>query len=209
LLAEQRRALQRLLACPTTPPRQASCAQGLLLAAEGWSNVKIAAICRVSPKTVGVWRVRFGAVGTAMVARVQARQGGLADADHLSGRRLVLGALYTGAVERAAAGWSADHCAWPMRFDPRAHSHRDFLLFLKRLELVSPGEVDVHLVLDRFSSHRHYEVDVWLANPRRSRFRLYRTTGPATWTCLVEQWRRTGTGPDVVETTGVGQWVPA
>jgi transposase len=50
------------------------------------------------------------------------------------------------------------------------HTHQDFLAFLRKIDREVPKDLDVHLVLDNLSVHKHAEVKKWLASPRRKRF---------------------------------------
>jgi transposase len=70
------------------------------------------------------------------------------------------------------------------------HTHRDFLAFLKLIDLHVPKDLDVHLVLDNLSTHKHDEVAKWLAHPKRARFHLHFTPTSASWLNLVERWFR-------------------
>jgi transposase len=70
----------------------------------------------------------------------------------------------------------------------RSHTHKDFLAFLRRIDRETPTDLDVHLVLDNLSVHKHAEVKKWLANPRRKRFHLHFTPTSASWLNLVERW---------------------
>jgi transposase len=70
----------------------------------------------------------------------------------------------------------------------RRHTHEDFLAFLKLIDREVPRDLDVHLVLDNLSVHKHAEVKTWLANPRRKRFHVHFTPTSASWLNLVERW---------------------
>ena len=47
------------------------------------------------------------------------------------------------------------------------HRHQEFLAFLKLIELHTPPELDVHLVIDNYSAHKHENVTKWLEHPSR------------------------------------------
>ncbi len=72
----------------------------------------------------------------------------------------------------------------------KTHNHKDFLFFLKMIDLEVPQDLDVHLVLDNLSVHKHDEVRKWLADPRRARFHLHFTPTSSSWLNLVERWFR-------------------
>lgn len=68
------------------------------------------------------------------------------------------------------------------------HAHQDFLAFLKLIDREVPSDLDVHLVLDNLSVHKHPEVRRWLDNPRRARFTVHFIPTSASWLNLVERW---------------------
>lgn len=98
----------------------------------------------------------------------------------------------------------------------RRHTHQDFLAFLKRIDREVPRDLDVHLVLDNLSVHKHSDVTRWLDHPRRKRFHVHFTPTSASWLNLVERWfkeltdkrLRRGTFTSVRELTdGIELWV--
>lgn len=66
------------------------------------------------------------------------------------------------------------------------HRHQEFLQFLRHIEAHVPAELDVHLVLDNYATHKHPKVRAWLA--RRPRFHLHFTPTYASWLNQVERW---------------------
>lgn len=70
----------------------------------------------------------------------------------------------------------------------RRHAHEDFLAFLRKIDREVPKDLDVHLVLDNLSVHKHAAVKKWLADPRRQRFTVHFTPTSASWLNLVERW---------------------
>lgn len=66
------------------------------------------------------------------------------------------------------------------------HRNREFLVFLRTIDERVPPELDVHLVLDNLSAHKHDNVKRWLA--RRPRFKLHWTPTSGSWLNLVERW---------------------
>ena len=55
----------------------------------------------------------------------------------------------------------------------KRHRHEEFLDFLRLIDREVPEELDVHLVLDNYATHKHARVKRWLA--ARPRFHLYFT----------------------------------
>jgi transposase len=70
----------------------------------------------------------------------------------------------------------------------KRHTHEDFLAFLKVIDREVPKDLDVHLVLDNLSVHKHAEVNKWLDNPKRKRFHVHFTPTSSSWLNLVERW---------------------
>lgn len=66
------------------------------------------------------------------------------------------------------------------------HRHQEFLSFLKRVDAAVPPELDVHLILDNYATHKHAKVRVWLA--ARPRFHTHYTPTYSSWLNQVERW---------------------
>jgi transposase len=66
------------------------------------------------------------------------------------------------------------------------HRHQEFLAFLRHVDREVPKELDVHLIVDNYATHKHAKVKAWLA--RRSRFHVHFTPTYASWLNLVERW---------------------
>ena len=64
--------------------------------------------------------------------------------------------------------------------------HQEFLRFLRRLDREFPPELDLHLILDNYGTHKHPQVKNWLAKHRR--FQLHFTPTSSSWLNLVERW---------------------
>ena len=60
--------------------------------------------------------------------------------------------------------------------------------FLQAIESASPPDVDVHLILDNYATHKHPKVLRWLG--QRPRFHLHFTPTSASWLNLVERFFR-------------------
>jgi len=68
----------------------------------------------------------------------------------------------------------------------RRHRSKEFLTFLRTIEANVPPELDVHLILDNYGTHKTPSVKGWLA--RHSRFHVHFTPTSASWLNLVERW---------------------
>jgi transposase len=66
------------------------------------------------------------------------------------------------------------------------HRHQEYLSFLRHIEANVPDNLDVHLVVDNYGTHRHARVKAWLA--RRSRFHVHYTPTYSSWLNQVERW---------------------
>lgn len=68
----------------------------------------------------------------------------------------------------------------------KRHRHQEFLSFLRHLERSIPHELDVHLIVDNYATHKHPKVKAWLA--RRPRYHVHYTPTYASWINQVERW---------------------
>jgi putative transposase len=65
------------------------------------------------------------------------------------------------------------------------HRHQEFLSFLRHIEANVPGELDIHVVVDNYATHKHPKVRAWLA--QRPRWHLHFTPTYASWLNQVER----------------------
>ena len=68
----------------------------------------------------------------------------------------------------------------------RRHRHQEYLGFLKRVDASVPADLEVHLVVDNYSTHKHPAVKRWLA--ARPRYHVHFTPTYASWLNQVEIW---------------------
>jgi len=68
------------------------------------------------------------------------------------------------------------------------HRHQEFLKFLRHLDREFPGERELHLIVDNYRTHKHANVDAWLA--KHPRFQLHFIPTSSSWLNLVERWFR-------------------
>jgi putative transposase len=66
------------------------------------------------------------------------------------------------------------------------HRHQEFLAFLQHIDANVPSELDVHLIIDNYSTHKHVKVRAWLA--QRPRYHVHFTPTYASWLNQVERW---------------------
>ena len=68
------------------------------------------------------------------------------------------------------------------------HRHQEFIRFLKRIDHQTPAELDLHLIVDNYGTHKHPRVQAWLR--RHPRFHLHFIPTSSSWLNLVERWFR-------------------
>jgi transposase len=68
----------------------------------------------------------------------------------------------------------------------RRHRHQEFLRFLKLIDQAVPRDLDLHLVLDNYATHKTPQIHKWLL--RHPRFHLHFTPTSSSWLNLVERW---------------------
>jgi len=68
----------------------------------------------------------------------------------------------------------------------RRHRHQEYLAFLKQIEANVPQKLDIHLVVDNYTTHKHPVVKRWLA--RHPRYHVHYTPTYASWLNQVEIW---------------------
>ncbi len=68
----------------------------------------------------------------------------------------------------------------------RRHRHQEFLKFLKLIDDAVPQDLDLHLVLDNYATHKTPQVKAWLL--KHPRFHLHFTPTSSSWLNLVERW---------------------
>ena len=114
------------------------------------------------------------------------------------------------ALETATGKITADACY------PR-HRHQEFLTFLQKVAAAHP-DVDLHVVLDNYGTHKHSEIRRWLARPENRRITLHFTPTSCSWLNMVEvffgiitrQAIRRGSFRSVRELTGaIGAFIDA
>jgi transposase len=68
------------------------------------------------------------------------------------------------------------------------HRHEEFLVFLRTIDRQVPKNLQVHLILDNYATHKHPDVKRWLT--RHKRFHLHFTPTSSSWLNQVERWFR-------------------
>ena len=66
------------------------------------------------------------------------------------------------------------------------HRHTEFLKFLRTIERQVPAGLEIHLILEDYSTHKHANVQKWLL--KHPRFHLHFTPTSSSWLNLIERW---------------------
>ena len=67
----------------------------------------------------------------------------------------------------------------------RQHTHVEWLRFLRQIDRETPKDLDVHLIVDNYSTHKHEKVQLWLK--KHTRFQVHFTPTSSSWMNLVER----------------------
>ena len=68
------------------------------------------------------------------------------------------------------------------------HRHQEFIRFLKKIDSETLAELDLHLIVDNYGTHKHPRVKSWIR--RHPRFHLHFIPTSSSWLNLVERWFR-------------------
>ena len=68
------------------------------------------------------------------------------------------------------------------------HRYQEFIRFLKTIDIETPPELDLHLIVDNYGTHKHPRVKSWLK--RHPRFHIHFIPTSSSWLNLVERWFR-------------------
>jgi transposase len=68
------------------------------------------------------------------------------------------------------------------------HRHQEFIKFLKQIDVETPADLDLHLIVDNYATHKHPKVQSWLKRHRR--FHMHFIPTSSSWLNLVERWFR-------------------
>lgn len=85
------------------------------------------------------------------------------------------------AALNGATGTVLSHCR-------RRHRHQEFLAFLRPIDASVPKDLDVHLIVDTYATHKHPKVRGWVAS--RPRYHVHYPPTYASWLNQVDLWFR-------------------
>lgn len=70
----------------------------------------------------------------------------------------------------------------------KRHRHQEFIKFLDKIDTAVSDDLDIHCIVDNYSTHKHVKVKAWLAKHPRFHFHFIPTS--SSWLNLVERWFR-------------------
>jgi transposase len=68
------------------------------------------------------------------------------------------------------------------------HRHQEWIRFLKKIDAETPPELDLHLIVDNYATHKHPKVLSWLK--RHKRFHIHFIPTSSSWLNVIERWFR-------------------
>ena len=68
------------------------------------------------------------------------------------------------------------------------HRHQEFIRFLQLINVKTPADLNLHLIVDNYGTHKHARVKSWLK--RHPRFQLHFIPTSSSWLNMVERWFR-------------------
>ena len=68
------------------------------------------------------------------------------------------------------------------------HRHQEWIKFLGLIDRETPPQLDLHLIVDNYSPHKHAKVQRWLK--RHPRFHVHFIPTSSSWLNLIERWFR-------------------
>jgi transposase len=68
------------------------------------------------------------------------------------------------------------------------HRHQEWMKFLRKIDRETPTDLDLHLIVDNYATHKHPKVQRWLK--RHKRFHMHFTPTSSSWLNLIERWFR-------------------
>lgn len=68
------------------------------------------------------------------------------------------------------------------------HRHQEFIRFLQLINVKTPADLELHLIVDNYGTHKHARVQKWLK--RHPRFHLHFIPTSSSWVNMIERWFR-------------------
>ncbi len=68
------------------------------------------------------------------------------------------------------------------------HRHQEWIRFLKQIDVETPENLDLHLIVDNYATHKHPKVKAWLK--RHKRFHVHFIPTSSSWLNVIERFFR-------------------
>ncbi len=68
------------------------------------------------------------------------------------------------------------------------HRHQEWIKFLKQIDAETPQDLELHLIVDNYATHKHPKVKRWLK--RHPRFHLHFIPTSSSWLNVIERFFR-------------------
>jgi len=68
------------------------------------------------------------------------------------------------------------------------HRHQEWIKFLKQIDAETPEDLDLHLIIDNYATHKHPKVKAWLK--RHKRFHVHFIPTSSSWLNIIERFFR-------------------
>jgi transposase len=68
------------------------------------------------------------------------------------------------------------------------HRHQEWIKFLRQIDAETPSDLDLHLIVDNYATHKHPSVKTWLK--RHPRFHVHFIPTSSSWLNMIERWFR-------------------
>lgn len=68
------------------------------------------------------------------------------------------------------------------------HRHQEWIKFLKQIDAETPEDLDLHLIVDNYATHKHPKVKAWLK--RHKRFHIHFIPTSSSWLNVIERFFR-------------------
>ena len=68
------------------------------------------------------------------------------------------------------------------------HRHQEWIRFLKQIDAETPEDLDLHLIVDNYATHKHPKVRAWLK--RHKRFHVHFIPTSSSWLNVIERFFR-------------------
>ena len=213
LSPDERIILDRWTTGRSFPFRVVQRAQIIRMAADGVLSRVIARTLRISRPTVQLWRQRFLALRLPGLEKDAPRPGRIPRISHRKVSAVIHATLHS--TPPNATHWSARslakaqglskdaiHRIWKQyNWKPHLietfqlsgdcmprHRHQELIRFLQLINVQTPLDLDLHLIVDNYGTHKHPRVHSWLK--RHPRFHLHCIPTSSSWLHLVERWFR-------------------